>query len=43
VITWDELLNAEQNLMPPVVQFGPLRVSPVAMPGRTTLKRTWEG
>jgi predicted dehydrogenase len=43
VIAWDELLNAEQSLMPPELRLGPLPVSPVAMPGRTTLKRTWEG
>jgi hypothetical protein len=43
VITWDELLNAEQNLMPPQLALGPLPVSPVAMPGKTTLKRSWEG
>ena len=43
VITWDELLQAEQNLMPPQLTLGPLPVSPVAMPGKTTLKRSWEG
>jgi hypothetical protein len=43
VITWDELLNAELNLMPPRLALGPLPVSPVAMPGKTTLKRSWEG
>ena len=43
VITWDELLNAEQNLIPPTLALGPLPVSPVAMPGKTTLKRSWEG
>jgi predicted dehydrogenase len=41
VITWDELLNSEMDLTPPAVSLGPLPVSPVAMPGRTTLKRTW--
>jgi predicted dehydrogenase len=43
VITWDELLNAEQDLAPPRLAMGPLPVSQVAMPGRTTLKRSWEG
>jgi hypothetical protein len=43
VITWEELLQAEQNLMPPQLALGPLPVSPVAMPGKTTLKRSWEG
>jgi predicted dehydrogenase len=38
-ITWDELLNAEQNLVPAQVEFGPLPVAPVAMPGQTTLLR----
>jgi predicted dehydrogenase len=40
-IGWDEVLNAEQNLAPPAVAFGPLDVPPVAMPGRTKLARTW--
>jgi myo-inositol 2-dehydrogenase/D-chiro-inositol 1-dehydrogenase len=40
-LTWDEVLNAEQNLTPPQVAFGPLDVPPVAMPGKTKLARTW--
>jgi predicted dehydrogenase len=40
-LTWDEVLNAEQNLTPPAVAFGPLDVPPVPMPGRTKLARTW--
>ena len=40
-LTWDEVLNAEQNLLPPAIAFGPLDVPPVAMPGRTKLARTW--
>jgi predicted dehydrogenase len=40
-VTWDEVLNAEQTLAPPRVEFGPLDVPPVAMPGRTKLARTW--
>ena len=40
-LTWDDVLNAEQNLTPPQVGFGPLDVPPVAMPGRTKLARTW--
>ncbi len=43
VITWDALLNADQNLAPPVLAMGPLPTGRVAMPGRTTLNRTWEG
>jgi predicted dehydrogenase len=38
-ITWDELLNADQKLVPDDVQFGPMPVAPVAMPGQTALKR----
>ena len=40
-LTWDADLNADQTLTPPVVEFGPLAVPPVAMPGRTRLARTW--
>ncbi len=40
-ITWDEVLNAAQDLTPPQVAFGPLEVPPVATPGRTKLQRTW--
>ena len=40
-LAWDEVLNAEQNLTPPAVAFGPLDVPPVPMPGRTKLARTW--
>jgi myo-inositol 2-dehydrogenase/D-chiro-inositol 1-dehydrogenase len=40
-VTWDEMLNAKQNLTPPGVAFGPLAVPPVPMPGRTKVERTW--
>ena len=40
-ITWDEMLEAKQELTPPAVAFGPLDVPPVPMPGRTKLARTW--
>jgi predicted dehydrogenase len=40
-ITWDEILNADQDLTPPQVAFGPLEVPPVAMPGRTKVSRKW--
>jgi len=40
-VTWDELLNANQDLTPPQVAFGPLDVPPVAMPGRTKVNRRW--
>jgi predicted dehydrogenase len=40
-ITWDEILNAKMDLMPPQVSFGPLDVPPIPMPGVTKLNRTW--
>jgi predicted dehydrogenase len=40
-LTWDEVLNASQDLTPPQVAFGPLDVPPVATPGQTKLDRTW--
>lgn len=41
VVTWDDLLNAPQDLTPPGLSLGALPVPPVAMPGRTKLARTW--
>lgn len=38
-LTWDEVLNAEQDLTPPQTDFGPLEVPPVPMPGKTKLAR----
>ena len=40
-ITWDEVLNAQQDLVPPVVSLGPLKTPAVPMPGQTKLHRTW--
>jgi predicted dehydrogenase len=40
-ITWDEMLDAKQDLTPPMVAFGPLAVPAVPMPGRTKLERVW--
>jgi hypothetical protein len=40
-ITWDALLNADQDLAPPRVEFGPLEVPAVAVPGVTQLARKW--
>ncbi|HYT70226.1 MAG TPA: Gfo/Idh/MocA family oxidoreductase [Gemmatimonadales bacterium] len=40
-ITWDDLLNAQQDLVPAEVQFGPMPVAPVAMPGQTAVVRSW--
>ncbi|HEX9691458.1 MAG TPA: Gfo/Idh/MocA family oxidoreductase [Gemmatimonadales bacterium] len=42
-ITWDELLNANQSLVPEQVQFGAMAVAPVAIPGVTKLERTVGG
>jgi myo-inositol 2-dehydrogenase / D-chiro-inositol 1-dehydrogenase len=38
-LTWDEVLNADQDLTPPQTEFGPLPVPPVPMPGKTKLAR----
>ena len=40
-VTWDQMLNANQRLTPPVIAFGPLGVPPVPMPGRTRIDRVW--
>jgi predicted dehydrogenase len=40
-VTWDELLACPQDLVPAEVQFGPMPVPPVAMPGQTILARSW--
>jgi predicted dehydrogenase len=40
-ITWEEMLNARQDLLPPAVAFGPLDTPAVPMPGRTRIERTW--
>ena len=42
-ITWDDMLNAPQELVPSDLQFGPMPVASVAMPGRTAVARTWRG
>lgn len=40
-LTWDEVMSADQDLMPPNLAFGPLEVPPVPIPGVTTLNRKW--
>ena len=40
-LTWDEVLKADLDLMPPQVTFGPLEVPPVPIPGKTKLNRKW--
>ena len=37
-VSWDEILNAKQSLMPPKLEWGPMPMPPVAMPGQTTLE-----
>jgi myo-inositol 2-dehydrogenase/D-chiro-inositol 1-dehydrogenase len=41
-LTWDEVLKADLNLVPPTVEFGPMSVPPVPMPGVTRLNRSWQ-
>jgi myo-inositol 2-dehydrogenase / D-chiro-inositol 1-dehydrogenase len=41
-LTWDEVLNAKLDLMPPDVAFGPMEVPPIPIPGQTQLNRTWK-
>ncbi len=36
-VTWEEALNSKQNLMPAKLEFGPLAVPPVPVPGQTEL------
>jgi myo-inositol 2-dehydrogenase / D-chiro-inositol 1-dehydrogenase len=40
-LTWDQVLNAELDLKPPQIAFGPLEVPPVPIPGVTRLNRKW--
>jgi predicted dehydrogenase len=40
-LTWDEVLNAKLDLVPPKIEFGALEVPPIPMPGVTKLNRTW--
>jgi myo-inositol 2-dehydrogenase/D-chiro-inositol 1-dehydrogenase len=37
-ITWDQILNAKQSLMPAKLEWGPMPTPPVPMPGQTTLE-----
>jgi myo-inositol 2-dehydrogenase/D-chiro-inositol 1-dehydrogenase len=41
-VTWDEVLNADQVLVPPQVKFGSLDVPAVPMPGQTKLNRRFD-
>ena len=41
-LTWDQVLNADLDLLPPGGRtFGPLPVPPVPVPGLTKLNRKW--
>jgi predicted dehydrogenase len=40
-MTWSAVLNAKQDLTPPIPGYGPMTVPPVPMPGRTKLERGW--
>ena len=40
-LTWDAVLNADLDLMPPQMEFGKLEVPPVPVPGKTKLNRKW--
>jgi myo-inositol 2-dehydrogenase / D-chiro-inositol 1-dehydrogenase len=40
-VTWDGILAADQDLMPPALAFGPLALPSVPMAGQTTLDRKW--
>ncbi|HET9371513.1 MAG TPA: Gfo/Idh/MocA family oxidoreductase [Vicinamibacterales bacterium] len=40
-MTWDGVLNAQQDLTPPISGYGPMTVPPIPMPGRTRLERGW--
>jgi len=35
-ITWDEALASQESLMPKALDWGPMTIPPVAMPGQTT-------
>ncbi|PSQ85069.1 MAG: hypothetical protein BRD42_10165 [Bacteroidetes bacterium QS_3_64_15] len=39
-INWDDVLNAELNLVPETFQFGSVPIPDVAAPGETTLNRS---
>jgi len=36
-VTWEQALNSKEDLIPAKLEFGPLPVPPVAVPGRTPL------
>ncbi len=36
-VTWEQALNSKEDLTPARLEFGPIEVPPVAMPGKTQL------
>ena len=34
-VTFDQMLNSQENLAPPKYEFGPLEMAPIAVPGKT--------
>ncbi len=36
-VTWEQALNSKEDLMPATLEFGPIAVPPVAIPGKTPL------
>ncbi len=42
-VTWEQALNADLDLTPAQVGYGPLEVPPVPMPGKTKLSRKFNG
>lgn len=39
-VTWDDVLNSDQNLAPAAWEFGPMPVPPIPVPGVTKINRT---
>ncbi|MFW5972944.1 MAG: Gfo/Idh/MocA family protein [Bacteroidota bacterium] len=39
-ITWDQIYNSNQTLRPSSLEWGPMPVAPVAVPGQTQVERT---
>jgi predicted dehydrogenase len=37
MVTWEQALNADLNLMPPTLELGAMPIAPIAIPGRTPM------
>jgi hypothetical protein len=35
IITWDQAMNSKEDLTPAKYEWGPIRMPPVALPGKT--------